>query len=138
MKERICAGASTAFSAIAVMLESLPWGAVLNFANPEGDAIARTYSYFSLVPYGYANFAPFLCAVCSAMFLGLTVVSFFVPRKVICTAALVLGGLSLFLCALSLISGNLTLVSVGIFLSILCALLFSFIGYRLKFAPKSS
>lgn len=48
---------------VTVILEALPYGAVLNFANPEGDPIRKTFSYFSLVPFGYANFAPFITAI---------------------------------------------------------------------------
>lgn len=48
---------------ITLILEILPFGAVLNFANPEGEPWRKTFSYFSLTPFGYANFAPFLTAI---------------------------------------------------------------------------
>ena len=32
----------------ALVLEILPYGAVLNFANPEGESWRKTYSYFRL------------------------------------------------------------------------------------------
>ena len=44
---------------VTVILELLPYGAVCNFMNPEGDPWRETFSYFSLTPFGYANFAPF-------------------------------------------------------------------------------
>ena len=43
-----------------LILELLPNGVVLNFANPEGEPWRRTYSYFSLTPFGYANVGPFI------------------------------------------------------------------------------
>ena len=46
-----------------IVLECLPYGAVLNFAGPEGETFRETYSYFSLVPFGYANFGPLLTAL---------------------------------------------------------------------------
>lgn len=49
--------------AVALALEALPWGAVLNFANPEGTPFRQTFSYFSMIPFGYANFGPFLTAL---------------------------------------------------------------------------
>ena len=49
--------------AITLFLEMLPYGAVLNFANPEGEPWRETYSYFSMVPFGYANFTPFFTAI---------------------------------------------------------------------------
>jgi hypothetical protein len=51
------------FPAIALILEILPYGAVCNFANPDGKPWRETFSYFSLIPFGYAHFAPFLTAV---------------------------------------------------------------------------
>ena len=52
-----------------VILELLPYGAVLNFANPDGEPFRETFSYFSLTPFGYANFGPFLTAVLSVVIL---------------------------------------------------------------------
>lgn len=42
----------------ALLLEILPYGVVLNFARPDQEPFRRYYSYFSLTPFGYANFAP--------------------------------------------------------------------------------
>lgn len=54
-----------------VILELLPYGAVLNFGRPpeEGGVWRETYSYFSLTPFGYANFGPFLTAMLSVVIL---------------------------------------------------------------------
>ena len=46
-----------------LILEILPYGAVCNFANTDGGPWRQTFSYFSLVPFGYANFAPFIVAL---------------------------------------------------------------------------
>lgn len=48
---------------MSLILEALPYGAVLNFADPEGESIRKTYSYFSLTPFGYANISPFITAL---------------------------------------------------------------------------
>ena len=52
---------------ITLILEILPYGAVLNFARPATDGsighFRELYSYFDLMPFGYANFAPFITAV---------------------------------------------------------------------------
>ena len=48
---------------ITLILEILPYGAVCNFANPEGDPFRETYSYFDLTPFGYAHFSPLLTAI---------------------------------------------------------------------------
>ena len=48
---------------ITLILEILPYGAVLHFGNPEGEPWRKTFSYFDPTPFGYANFAPLLTAV---------------------------------------------------------------------------
>ena len=65
----------------ALVLELLPYGAVCNFANPEGDPWRRTYSYFDLVPFGYANFAPFLTAIFTWIVIVLLLVYLFVGKR---------------------------------------------------------
>ena len=60
---------------IALVLEILPYGAICNFANPEGKPWRRTYSYFDLTPFGYANFAPFIVALLTCVLIILIVVS---------------------------------------------------------------
>ncbi len=59
---------------LALILEMLPYGAVCNFANPEGEPWRKTYSYFALTPFGYANFSPLLTAICTCVALVLGVV----------------------------------------------------------------
>ena len=65
----------------ALVLELLPYGAVCNFANPEGLPWRRTYSYFDLTPFGYANFAPFLTAVFTCVAIALLLVYLFVGTR---------------------------------------------------------
>ena len=65
----------------ALILELLPYGAVCNFANPEGMPWRRTYSYFDLTPFGYANFAPFLTAIFTCVVIALLLVYLFVGTR---------------------------------------------------------
>lgn len=65
---------------VTLILEILPYGAVLNFANPEGEPWRETYSYFSLTPFGYANFAPFITAVITCIIIILLTVYIFTPK----------------------------------------------------------
>ena len=64
----------------ALVLEILPYGAVCNFANPEGEPWRRTYSYFSLTPYGYANFGPFITAILTCVLLVIIVLSILLKK----------------------------------------------------------
>ena len=49
--------------ALTIMLESLPLGAVCIFATSPTERVKETFSYFSLTPFGYANFAPLITAI---------------------------------------------------------------------------
>ena len=82
---------------VALVLEILPYGAVLNFANPEGESWRRTFSYFDLTPFGYANFSPFIVALLTCALLVLTIVSMLIqkpPRKPIIAVSVIAAVLS--------------------------------------------
>ena len=66
---------------VTLILEILPYGAVCNFANPEGEPWRKTVSYFDLVPFGYANFAPFLTAIVTCVILILFVIYTFSDKQ---------------------------------------------------------
>lgn len=61
----------------ALVLEAMPFSAVMIFAVQSDDGaieyIRRTTSYFSLTPFGYADFGPLLTALLSCLLLALTV-----------------------------------------------------------------
>ncbi len=61
---------------IALVLEALPGGAVLIFSDGSGNGIISTYSYFSLTPFGYANFAPLITGILTIALLVMVVASF--------------------------------------------------------------
>lgn len=55
------------FPALTIVLEALPLGAVCTFAPSPTERVRETFSYFSLIPFGYANFAPLITAIISLM-----------------------------------------------------------------------
>lgn len=66
---------------ITLILEILPYGAVCNFFNPEGDPWRVTYSYFDLIPFGYANFAPFITAIITCIIILILLINVFFDNK---------------------------------------------------------
>ncbi len=72
---------------ITLILEILPYGAVCNFANPEGEPWRKTFSYFDLTPFGYANFAPFLTAIITCAVFVLLLVYLFTNTYTVMTIA---------------------------------------------------
>ncbi len=84
---------------IALIAEITPYGAVLNFWNPEGEPFRQTCSYFDLTPFGYANFSPLITAVLTCIILLMTIIFVAKPKK---TAAKGIAVLSLIAFVISL------------------------------------
>lgn len=91
--------------AVAVVLEALPFGAVLNFASPDGEAMRHTYSYFSLTPFGYANVAPLFTAVLTCVLLLLAIVSLFKAHRALCIGVTVVSATAVVVSLLPLLFG---------------------------------
>lgn len=86
--------AMTILSVLTLILEILPYGAVCVFMDDGGIEIRRTFSYFSLVPYGYANFSPLITAVFSCVILVLCVILCFRKSQRLSKALATLSGLA--------------------------------------------
>ena len=87
---------------ITLILEILPYGAVCNFANPEGKHWRRTFSYFDLIPFGYANITPLLTAAVTCIILILLLVYLFtgITKTITVTKIFLCIGVALSLCPL--------------------------------------
>ncbi len=64
-----------------VILEALPNGTVMYFGNPEGEPFKSTHSYFDLIHWGYADFAPNLVAVLTCALLLLAILLLFSKKE---------------------------------------------------------
>ena len=60
---------------VALVLEILPIGAVMVFSVSPTERITETYSYFSLLPWGYANFTPMLTGILTIVIILLGIIS---------------------------------------------------------------
>lgn len=60
---------------IAIFLETLPSGVVMVFASSPTQKVTETFSYFSLLPFGYANITPFITVLFSCAILLLAIIS---------------------------------------------------------------
>ena len=111
---------------ITLVLEILPYGAVCNFANPDGKPWRETFSYFDLTPFGYANFAPFLTAITTCAILALLLVYLFTNkhRMITVTKVLLCIGAVLSLCPLLYGVSFFSVVGALITLSLIAQLLF--------------
>lgn len=105
----------------ALILELLPYGAVLNFANPEGEPWCRTYSYFSLTPFGYANFGPFITAIPTCVLLVLVAIYLFKPSKGLNTAIMNVAGFATVASLMPLMFGFDYITVIGVIITVLLA-----------------
>lgn len=82
-----------------LVLEILPYGAVLVFGRPAADGtigrFRETYSYFSLMPFGYANFFPMLTGILTVVLLGLGLLHLLRPRKKLGDALFIINAVAL-------------------------------------------
>lgn len=101
-----------------LVLEILPYGAVLHFANPEGEPFRETFSYFDLTPYGYANFGPFITAILTCVILVLSVISLFVDKgkNAISLVALITSLMPLLVNCYSMIGGAISILLLAVFI----------------------
>ncbi len=115
----------------ALILEALPYGVVLSFANPDGDPWRHTYSYFSLTPYGYANFAPLITAILTCVLLLVVIISF-INKKDLRKKTAILAGVSavISLCPLLFRIDEFTAVGAGISLCLIAATAVCFLQDR--------
>ena len=100
-----------------LVLEILPYGAVCNFGNPEGEPFRETFSYFSFTPYGYANFSPLITAVLTCVLL-LVVLIAIVFKKELGKKTSILAGIASILSLCPLLYGIAYYSIVGALISL--------------------
>ena len=108
----------------ALILELLPSGVVLRFANPEGEPWVRTYCHFDLTPFGFANFGPLIAAVLTCMLLLLVVIYLIKPRKGLNTAIMNVSGFAAVAAFAPVMFGLEYLTVIGIVVGLLLAATF--------------
>ena len=106
---------------VALILELLPYGAVLNFANPDGEPWRKTYSYFSMMPFGYANIGPLITATLTCVLLVLVALYLFKSRKGLNTAIMNVAGFATAASIMPLMFGFDYITVIGVIITLLLA-----------------
>lgn len=78
--------------ALTLVLEALPYGAVLQFGRPAAAPLRELYSYFDLTPFGYANFAPLFTALGTCVLLVLLALYAATGKRGLAAAAQIAAG----------------------------------------------
>ncbi len=105
----------------ALALELLPNGVILRFANPEGEPWVRTYNYFNLTPFGYANFGPFIAAILTWVLLVLAVIYLFKQSKGLNTAVMIVSGIATATSLMPLMFGIEYITVIGVIITLFLA-----------------
>ncbi len=122
----------TVLSVVVLILELLPNGVVLRFSNPEGEPWIRTYNYFSLTPFGYANFGPFITALLTCVLLVFAVIYLFKQGKGLNAAIMIVSGIAAATSLMPLMFGVEYITVIGVIITLLLVGTFGvcFIKYR--------
>ncbi len=117
---------------ITLTLEIFGKGAVLVFGNPEGADWYKTYSYFSMIPFGYANFGPFIAAILTCVLLLLSIIALFKNSKKICKAIFIISCIAVLISLSQLLYGLRYFNTVSLAISILLIMFTGINFYVLK------
>lgn len=107
-----------------IVLEILPYGAICNFANPDGNSVRKTYSYFDLTPFGYANYGPFITAILTCFLVVLCIICIMKNSKKLSKSISVISGISVITSLLPLMYGVAYVSVIGAIISVLLLSLF--------------
>lgn len=121
MKKKIILSLSIVLTLI---LELLPYGAVLNFGNPDGEPWRKTYSYFSLLPFGYANFGPLITAILTCILIILIIMDWFKYSRGLNIAIMNISGFATVTSLLPLFLGINYISVIGISITVLLGFVF--------------
>lgn len=83
---------------LAIILEILPLGAAIRTYTPSNGTNTQVFSYFSLTPFGYANFTPLIVGILSCVILVLAAAGMFakIPKRIIGAVSVLAAALSVF------------------------------------------
>ena len=102
---------------------------VMNFADYDAETgnvniIRKYYSYFDMLPFGYGNFFPMICAVLTCVLLLLSVIYLFTGKYMILNIMMGTGIAALIISLLPIIFKSYTLIGLGITLLLAAELIF--------------
>lgn len=110
---------------VVLILELLPNGVVMRFANPEGEPWVRTYNYFSLMPFGYANSGPFLTAILTCILITLNLIGCFNQGKGFNVAVKICAVIATITSLMPWMYGVEYITTIGVVISVLLATTFA-------------
>lgn len=102
---------------VALVLEILPYGAVCIFAPSPEERIRKMFSYFDPIPFGYANFAPFIVGLLTCVLIILIILAL-ILKKELKVPIIVVSAVATILSIAPLFYGTSYFSVVGIFITL--------------------
>ena len=119
------------FPAAAVIVEALPWSAVLKFGGPSPEtAKTEVYSSFDPLVFGNGNVAPMICAVLSVLLLVISVAAVISKKRALGDIGMILSALTFVESLAPVFTGHVTVWTVVIAVFLVCSAIVS--GISLK------
>lgn len=108
------------FPLAAIALELLPFGVTMDFASSPVETVTHTYSYFSMMPFGYGNFFPLITAVLSCIVFVCSVMAAAWKSRRVCRVLSILSAFVLVISFMAFMVGlkNFSFVGGGITVSL--------------------
>ena len=125
----------SAIALAALVFELMPFGVTLHFAEAGGSTVVRTYSYFSLTPWGYAAFAPFFTACLTALLLTVAAIGCFTEKRLLLTTAII-SAIATPISLLPFLDNSFSWVTAIVSLLLCVAAVYGFFGYKKLTEPQ--
>lgn len=120
-----------------LVLEIVPNGVAMVYgvvnSSSEVEFHSRAYSFFSLTPFGYAIFCPFVIAVLTCVLILLTFIDIFTKKRSFLLASIIVSSIAL---ALSLLNLFVSMTAIGWILISLFAIYLSIAVTELRLKKK--
>ena len=110
---------------IALILECLPGGVIMIFADGPDSTFTETYSYFGLTPIFYGMYGPFLTVIMTCVIIILSLIYVFTAKRGLKTAIMVLAVFGMAFSVLPLLMFILGVEEVTVINVIVALLLFA-------------
>ena len=107
---------------IIIILEALPYGAICIFAPNPTERVRKMFSYFNLIPFGYANFAPLITAVLTCILLVVVLIASYKNDSINMTNVFILSFVTTIISLLPITLGFEYYSTIGIIITICLAI----------------
>ena len=119
------------FPAAAVIVEALPFSAVLKFGTPSAEATkTEVYSSFDPLVFGNGNVAPMICSVLSVLLLVISVAAVIAKKRALGEIGVILSALTFVESLAPVFTGHMTVWTVVIAVFLVCSAVVSVLALR--------